>query len=76
MEFNKELLLRLLVLERWRRFSKAVKEISKYSFEHFLFLGGLATMAYGCWLVWHPLGFIVGGWFSLRISLIISAEHK
>ena len=26
-----------------------------------VFLAGLGLFAYGCWLAWHPLGFIMGG---------------
>jgi hypothetical protein len=24
-------------------------------------IAGLLALAYGCWLAWHPLGFVVGG---------------
>lgn len=28
---------------------------------HLAFLGGVASAAYGVWLVYHPAGFIAGG---------------
>ena len=45
---------------RLEAFRSAAKGIASYSFEHVMFLGGLALVAYGAWLFWHPLGFVVG----------------
>ena len=55
--------------QRLTTYRNAFKSISAYSFEHFLFLGGLAAMAYGVWLWWHPAGFMAGGWFALKMAL-------
>lgn len=54
----------------------ACKSVSAYTFEHFLFLGGLAAIAYGAWMIWHPLGPLIGGWFGLKLSFLVSAERK
>jgi hypothetical protein len=36
-----------------------------------LFLCGCALLAYGFWLAWHPLGFIVGGALLAAVSFFV-----
>jgi hypothetical protein len=33
-------------------------------------LAGLGALAYGCWLAWHPAGFIVPGGLVFGLSVI------
>lgn len=66
--------LAMFAREKWRRLDVQVREIAAYSFEHALFIGGHAGMAYGAWMIWHPLGPLVGGWFAVKIALIISSR--
>ena len=37
-------------------------------------LGGAASVTFGCWQVYHPSGFIVGGAFMLAASWIAAAK--
>lgn len=37
-----------------------------------LFFGGLAAVTYGAWLIYKPLGFIVGGILSVAFALRVS----
>lgn len=61
---------------RWGEFTKELARIRLFTFQHALFLGGLAGIAYGAWLLFHPLGFVVGGWFGIKVSLLIEAERR
>ena len=61
--------------ERLRIFRQKVSGIASYSFEHLMFLGGLAMIAYGAWLMYKPAGFIVGGWFMVKVAFLVSAER-
>lgn len=38
--------------------------------KHGLFLGGLLGLSYGCWLIYHPLGWIVAGLLLVGISFL------
>ena len=57
-------------------FRKELSRIVPWTIEHALFVGGFACMAFGAWMVWHPLGPIVGGWFAVKIALLISQERR
>lgn len=43
-----------------------------------LYLGGIAGIVYGFWLIYHPAGFIVGGILCVALSLVLdkSADSK
>lgn len=45
-----------------------------------LFYGGAFSIAYGFWLAWHPLGFIVGGamgvWYGANIVAELEARNN
>lgn len=62
--------------EKLRETSKRISKISAYSFEHGLFLGGLAGIAYGAYQIYHPLGPILGGWFAVKVAMLISSERN
>lgn len=34
-------------------------------------LAGFALIAYGCWLAWSPLGFIVGGALLALVAFLV-----
>ena len=37
---------------------------------------GLAVIVYGCWLIYRPLGFVMGGLFLILIAFLIDREMK
>lgn len=39
-----------------------------------LVMCGLASVIYGCWLVYHPAGWIIGGLLVAVISLLVARE--
>jgi hypothetical protein len=41
-----------------------------------LFLCGCALLAYGFWLAWHPLGFIVGGLLLAAVSFFLGYNNR
>ena len=63
------------IRERMTVLTRSIAKISAYTFEHLLFMGGLAAIAYGAWEVWRPLGPILGGWFMVRVAMLIAAER-
>jgi hypothetical protein len=40
------------------------------------YLGGLGCATYGFWLIFHPLGWIVGGILLFGIALLIDRERS
>ena len=51
--------------------------------EHWLTVGqhvlagvGVAAFVYGCWLIYRPAGFLVGGLLLLVISLLWDRERR
>ena len=60
---------RRLIGDRVAVYVQAIRGISAYGFQHFPYLGGLAAIAYGCSLIYRPLGFIVGGWLAVKVAL-------
>lgn len=67
-------------LEHWRAFMlrarQRVNVIVPAVFEQGLFFGGLTAIAYGAWMVYRPLGPIVGGVFAVKVAFLIAAERK
>lgn len=60
-----------------------VKELKKSILSHFpgtmshvLFVGGLCSVAFGCWQIYHPLGPIVGGVLGVWFAFLVSAESN
>ena len=54
---------------RYADYRDAARRVALFSYEHALFLGGLAGMSYALWMVSHPLGVFVGSWFAVRMAL-------
>jgi len=44
--------------------------------EHGLFFSGLASVVCGCWMVYHPLGPLVGGGLAVWVSMLASMERE
>lgn len=44
--------------------------------ENALFFGGLVAFTFGCWLIYHPLGPIVGGVLAVWVSFLLASEHR
>lgn len=42
----------------------------------FLYIAGLSAVVYGFWLLFHPLGWIIGGVFLFAIALLIDRMTK
>jgi hypothetical protein len=43
---------------------------------HVLFFMGICGFVYGCWLVWHPLGWLTGGAALILLSMMIDREDN
>jgi len=41
-----------------------------------LFFIGAALFAYGCWLAWHPLGFICGGLIVAAFAFLTAQSRR
>ncbi len=50
--------------------------MSKISFSDVVLLLGFLGMAYGFWLAWHPLGFILGGIALIAFALMVERGSK
>jgi hypothetical protein len=44
--------------------------------EHSLFFGGLTSVIWGCWMLYHPLGPLVGGGLAVWVSMLASMERE
>ena len=44
--------------------------------ENVLFFGGLTSVVYGCWTIWHPLGSLVGGGLAVWLGMLIALERQ
>lgn len=62
--------------ERLASLHGAIRKIAPWTIEHLLFVGGLGLVAYGASLVYRPFGFILGGWFAMKLAILISAERR
>ena len=67
--------LRIRAVLRLSRLSRAVAPIPPLVCEKLFFFGGLAAITWGCWMIYHPLGFVVGGMFGFWLSMLISIER-
>jgi hypothetical protein len=41
-----------------------------------LFVGGLASFTFGCYMIYRPLGSIVGGTLIIALSLLMAGEPE
>jgi hypothetical protein len=62
--------------QRVQAFNYAVRRIVPWTIEHALYVGGHAAIAFGAWMIYHPLGPIIGGFCAIKIALLISAERR
>ncbi len=44
--------------------------------EKSLFFGGMGAVVFGCWMIYHPLGPIVGGGIAVWLGMLISVERN
>ena len=58
------------------RFNRIISTMTPAVLQQVLFFGGLAAMAFGFWMVYRPLGPIVGGGFSLWVAVLIALERS
>ncbi len=57
-------------------FRKSCQKRMPAVLEHGLFFGGLASVTVGCWMVYHPLGPLVGGGLVVWVSMLASMERE
>jgi hypothetical protein len=57
-------------------FRKACQKRMPAVLEHSLFFGGLASVVWGCWMLYHPLGPLVGGGLAVWVSMLASMERE
>jgi len=53
-----------------------MKTIAAALFRDFIGLVGCAAVSYGAWLIYNPLGFIVGGAFMVVAATFLSRVKK
>jgi len=58
------------------RLRRALSSIVPLVAENVLLFGGMAAVTYGCWMIYHPLGPIVGGLLATRVAFMIEAERQ
>lgn len=59
-----------------KRVSASIGAIVPKACEQLFFFFGLGSVVFGCWMVYKPLGFIVGGLLLFWLSTLISAERS
>jgi hypothetical protein len=52
------------------------RHITERLLVHFLYLLGLYCAVYGCWLIYHPAGWIIGGALLVAFSLLLDKGMK
>jgi hypothetical protein len=45
-------------------------------FKHLIYFAGLASITYGCWLIYRPAGFIVGGLIAVGVLMLADRESE
>jgi len=58
------------VQRKYQRFTIGLRKVATFSVAQLLLVGGCAATSYGFWLMWHPAGFIVGGWMAVKLSIL------
>jgi hypothetical protein len=68
------------VLGRARRalasFTKACRKQTPAALEKALFFGGMGSVVAGCWMIYRPLGPLVGGGLAVWLGMLISMERN
>jgi hypothetical protein len=57
-------------------FAAACRKQTPAVLEKVLFFGGMAAVVYGCWMIYRPLGPLVGGALSVWLGMLISVERN
>jgi len=57
------------------QFVKACRAQTPAVLEKVLFFGGMAAVVWGVWMVYRPLGPIVGGGLAVWLGMLISVER-
>lgn len=57
-------------------FRAACQKRTSAVLENGLFYGGLACVVCGCWMVYHPLGPLVGGGLAVWLGMLTSVERE
>ena len=53
--------------------SDAVNELGV---KKILFFGGMGSVVWGCWMIYRPLGPIIGGVLAVWLGMLISVERN
>jgi len=56
--------------------ASACKRHTPPATEKLLFYGGLAHIVLGCWMIYHPLGPLVGGGIAVWLGMLVSVERE
>jgi hypothetical protein len=51
-------------------FNRVAKRVAHEVMQGVLFFGGLAAVAYGAWMIYHPAGVILAGMFGVWFSFL------
>ena len=57
-------------------FAAACRKPTPVVLEKVLFFGGLAAVVCGCWMIYRPLGPLVGGGLAVWLGMLISVERS
>ncbi len=57
-------------------FAAACRKQTPAVMEKFLFFSGLASFVCGCWMIYRPLGPLVGGGVAVWLGMLVSVERE
>ena len=58
------------------QFVAACRKETPAVLEKVLFFGGMGSVVWGCWMVYRPLGPIIGGLLAVWLGMLISVERN
>ena len=58
------------------QFVAACRKETSAVLEKILFFGGMGSVVWGCWMVYRPLGPIIGGVLAVWLGMLISVERN
>ena len=58
------------------QFVAACRKETPAVLEKILFFGGMGSVVWGCWMVYHPLGPMIGGVLAVWLGMLISVERN
>lgn len=59
---------------RLASFNAKAKYVLGEALQAGLFYGGLGAITWGAWMIYRPLGPIVGGFFAIKIAFLLATE--